>query len=317
GDGHDPIQELDGEKLTKTEIHGFGLKTSFLKRYIPIFSVKSAETKISRPNKEVNSNMDQKYLHPGGAHVEVAVTDEMLEEFGQLVFLEGFMTEVENSWLGMYRKRKNFIGKLKKHVVWNFYNNLLGGRSIHDNFMMNLAEVGLLGPLLRRGGGQWVSLYADDVVLFCGQGALIDKVAAKLPGWKAANLNLVAVLTAIPIYHLIIRRGFLWKGRTDIRGGHCHKKKGFNSIVILVAWQIWKHRNALYYGQKGATFKFQISSLFLADLEGFGGTLLKIEFQELDLYIPIFSVKSAETKISCDHSIEIWTENHILKLETK
>ncbi|KAL5657286.1 hypothetical protein ACJX0J_030449, partial [Zea mays] len=48
--------------LTKTGIHGFGLKTSFLKRYIPIFSVKSAETKISRPNKEVNSNMDQKYL---------------------------------------------------------------------------------------------------------------------------------------------------------------------------------------------------------------------------------------------------------------
>jgi hypothetical protein len=43
------------------------------------------------------------------------------------------------------------------------------------------------------------------------------------------------VLTAIPIYHLTalqcprwvinaidkIRRGFLWKGRTDIRGGHC------------------------------------------------------------------------------------------------
>ncbi|KAL5678601.1 hypothetical protein ACJX0J_014732, partial [Zea mays] len=22
------------------------------------------------------------------------------------------------------------------------------------------------------------------------------------------------------------------------------RKKGFNSIVILVAWQIWKHRNA-------------------------------------------------------------------------
>jgi hypothetical protein len=71
---------------------------------------------------------------------------------------------------------------------------------------------------------------------------LIDKVAAKLPGWKATNLNpagratlVKVVLTAIPIYHLIalrcprwvikaidkIRRGFLWKGRTDIRGGHC------------------------------------------------------------------------------------------------
>ena len=44
-----------------------------------------------------------------------------------------------------------------------------------------------------------------------------------------------AVLTAIPIYHLIalqcpkwvikaidkIWRGFLWKGRKDVKGGHC------------------------------------------------------------------------------------------------
>jgi hypothetical protein len=71
---------------------------------------------------------------------------------------------------------------------------------------------------------------------------LIDKVADKLPGWKSAlitnagRLTLVkAVLTAIPIYHLLvlqcpkwvikaidkIRRGFLWKGRKDIKGGHC------------------------------------------------------------------------------------------------
>jgi hypothetical protein len=26
-----------------------------------------------------------------------------------------------------------------------------------------------------------------------------------------------------------------------------HKKKGFNSFVILVAWQIWKHRNACVF----------------------------------------------------------------------
>jgi hypothetical protein len=71
---------------------------------------------------------------------------------------------------------------------------------------------------------------------------LIDKVADKLPRWKSAlitnagRLTLVkSVLTAIPIYHLLvllcpkwvikaidmIRRGFLWKGRKDIKGGHC------------------------------------------------------------------------------------------------
>jgi hypothetical protein len=71
---------------------------------------------------------------------------------------------------------------------------------------------------------------------------LINKIADKLPGWKAAIISpagratlIKSVLTAIPIYHLIalncpkwvirainkIRRGFLWKGRTDVRGGHC------------------------------------------------------------------------------------------------
>jgi hypothetical protein len=52
----------------------------------------------------------------------------------------------------------------------------------------------------------------------------------------AGRLTLVkSVLTAIPIYHLItlqcpkwvfkaidkIRRSFLWKGRKEIKGGHC------------------------------------------------------------------------------------------------
>jgi hypothetical protein len=71
---------------------------------------------------------------------------------------------------------------------------------------------------------------------------LIDKIADKLPGWKAVlmhpagrNVLVKAVLTAIPIHHLLvlqclkwvlkaidkIRRGFLWKGRRDVRGGCC------------------------------------------------------------------------------------------------
>lgn len=64
----------------------------------------------------------------------------------------------------------------------------------------------------------------------------------QLPAWKAAELHpagrvalVKSVLTAIRIYHLIalhcpkwvfkaidkVRRGFVWKGRTNINGGHC------------------------------------------------------------------------------------------------
>ncbi|CAN6230203.1 unnamed protein product [Urochloa humidicola] len=72
--------------------------------------------------------------------------------------------------------------------------------------------------------------------------ALVDKVAARLPGWKgrllnrAGRLTLVnAVLTSIPVYHMTsfplskwaikkidrIRRNFLWKGSDDPRKGNC------------------------------------------------------------------------------------------------
>jgi len=70
---------------------------------------------------------------------------------------------------------------------------------------------------------------------------LIDKIGAKLPGWKgklltkSGRLTLVqSVLSAIPSYHMIafplsraikcidrIRRNFLWKGVDDARRGHC------------------------------------------------------------------------------------------------
>jgi hypothetical protein len=75
---------------------------------------------------------------------------------------------------------------------------------------------------------------------------LVDNVANKLPGWKASlldkggRLELVrSTLSAMPIFAMMsldipiktilaieqIIRGFLRKGRKDVKGGHC-----------LVAW---------------------------------------------------------------------------------
>ena len=75
---------------------------------------------------------------------------------------------------------------------------------------------------------------------------IVDRIADRLPGWKADLLTRAGrctlvqfVLTSMMVYLLLavdlparalksidkIRRGFLWKGRKDVRGGHC-----------LVAW---------------------------------------------------------------------------------
>ncbi|WVZ75824.1 hypothetical protein U9M48_023853 [Paspalum notatum var. saurae] len=108
---------------------------------------------------------------------------------------------------------------------------------------------------------------------------LVDKVADKLPGWKAPLLNwagrlvvVKAVLTAIPIHLMTaldlpkwvfnsidkIRRNFLWKGQEQAKGGNCLKTddsrpwKGllvnmprkaralFDAAVVTTDQHLWK-----------------------------------------------------------------------------
>jgi hypothetical protein len=70
----------------------------------------------------------------------------------------------------------------------------------------------------------------------------VEKIADRLPSWKANLLNLAgrttlvnSVLSGIPVYLLIalnvpswvlkaidkIRKAFLWKGRKEVNGGSC------------------------------------------------------------------------------------------------
>jgi hypothetical protein len=87
----------------------------------------------------------------------------------------------------------------------------------------------------------------------------IERIADKLPAWKASLMNMASrvtwvrfVLSTIPIYVLIaikvpkwfirsidkIRRAFMWKGHKQVNGGSC-----------LVAWD--KVQQPLDYGGLG------------------------------------------------------------------
>jgi hypothetical protein len=57
---------------------------------------------------------------------------------------------------------------------------------------------------------------------------LIERIGQRIPGWKGRWLNragrlalVSSVLSAMPTYHLTVRRSFLWKGDENANGGHC------------------------------------------------------------------------------------------------
>jgi hypothetical protein len=101
---------------------------------------------------------------------------------------------------------------------------------------------------------------------------IIDKIADRLPGWKADLLTKAGrkvlvqfVLTSMLIYLVMaldlpswalkaiekIRRGFLWKGREDERGGHC-----------LIAWpKVARPPNLGWLGISNLQINHGLSSL--------------------------------------------------------
>lgn len=99
---------------------------------------------------------------------------------------------------------------------------------------------------------------------------IIDRIADQLPGWKAdlmtragRRVQVQVVLKGMLIYLVMasdlpawaikeidkIRRGFLWRGRKDVKGGHC-----------LVAWV-------------KVTRPFELGGLSISDLKTLGWAL--------------------------------------------
>jgi hypothetical protein len=107
---------------------------------------------------------------------------------------------------------------------------------------------------------------------------LVDKIADRLPSWKADLLTkagrkilVQSVLTSMTVYLLMAldippwalkaidkcQHGFLWKGRKDVRGGHC-----------LIAWP--KVTRSIELGGLGISNLQQLS--WALNFIGFGCT---------------------------------------------
>ncbi|WVZ97153.1 LOW QUALITY PROTEIN: hypothetical protein U9M48_042708, partial [Paspalum notatum var. saurae] len=136
---------------------------------------------------------------------------------------------------------------------------------------------------------------------------LIDKVADKLPGWKASIMNLAGRITLCyrpyPMYQLLalelpkwvikaidkIRRAFLWKGRKEINGGHCLRPLDLGGLGILelevMGWALrmrwmwlkktqpdrpWAVLDIQVHPNSMAMFHISISSIVMAAIPFFG-----------------------------------------------
>jgi hypothetical protein len=60
--------------------------------------------------------------------------------------------------------------------------------------------------------------------------------------------------------HVVIRSSGWWK--RAITAAAKEVRKGLNSLIILVAWEIWKHRNACVFRRKDHVYR---KSLGLSD----------------------------------------------------
>jgi hypothetical protein len=94
---------------------------------------------------------------------------------------------------------------------------------------------------------------------------LVDKVANKLPGWRASLLNRAgclelvrATLLVVPIFSMMsldipaktlttienIIRGFLWKGRKDVKGGNC--LAAWDKVCAPKGWGAWHPQSLVH-----------------------------------------------------------------------